>query len=132
MEMLQERIARYTAFRGSLRECTFEIFDTASGERAVVAYNAVIRFVQGEVSWVYLYGPSGNGRPHLAEAAVNRLIARCRAILFTTAPELLAMIRDGFDAGQAENLIGLCQRMPFDPRPRTGPGWWWTTWERNG
>jgi len=47
MELLRKRIARYTAFRGSLQECTFESFDTASDERMVAAYNMVIRFVQG-------------------------------------------------------------------------------------
>lgn len=115
MELLQEHIARYTAFRGSLRQCTFESFDTASDQRVVAAYNAVVRFVQGEAPWVYLYGSPGNGKTHLAAAAVNRLIAQSRLVLFTTAPELLAMIREGFDAGQAENLIGLCQRVSFDP-----------------
>jgi hypothetical protein len=50
---------------------------------------------------------------HLAAAAVNRLIVQARGGLFTTAPKLLTMIRDGFDAGQAENLIGLCQRVPW-------------------
>jgi DNA replication protein DnaC len=113
IELLEEHIARYTAFRGALRHCTFENFDTTSDQRVVTAYNAVIRFVRGEVSWAYLYGPSGNGKTHLAAAAVNRLIAEGRAVLFTTAPELLAMIREGFDAGQAENLIGLCQRVPW-------------------
>jgi DNA replication protein DnaC len=113
LELLREPIARYTALRGALLTCTFESFDTSSDGRAVGAYNAAIRFVRGESPWVYLYGPPGNGKTHLAAAAVNRLIARGQAVLFTTAPELLAMIRDGFDAGQAERLIGLCQRVPW-------------------
>jgi hypothetical protein len=62
---------------------------------------------------VYVYGPPGNGKTHLAAAAANTLVARGRAVLFATAPELLAMIRDGFNAGQAEDLIGLCQRAPW-------------------
>jgi DNA replication protein DnaC len=55
----------------------------------------------------------GNGKTHLAAAAANTLVAQGRAVLFATAPELLAMVRDGFDAGQAEDLIGLCQRVPW-------------------
>ena len=34
-------------------------------------------------------------------------------MLFATAPELLAMIRERFDAGQAEDLTGVCQRVPW-------------------
>ena len=34
-------------------------------------------------------------------------------MLFVTAPELLAIIRDGFDSGQAQNLVGLCQRVAW-------------------
>ena len=54
----------------------------------------------------------GNGKTHLAAAAANTLVARGRVVLFAAAPEHLAMIRDGFNAGQTENLIGLCQRVP--------------------
>ena len=77
--------------------------------------NVVVRFVRGDVPWMYVYGPPGNGKTHLAAAAANHLLAQGRAVLFVTAPELLAMIRDGFDSGQAEDLVGLCQRVSFGP-----------------
>ena len=113
MELLREPINRYTALVGDLLRCTFENFHTQRDGRLVNVRNAVIRFVQEEVSWVYVYGPPGNGKTHLAAATANTLVARGRAVLFATAPELLAMIRDGFNAGQAEDLIGLCQRVPW-------------------
>jgi DNA replication protein DnaC len=75
--------------------------------------NAVVRFVRGDVPWVYVYDPPWNGKTHLAAAAANHLLAQGRALLFVTAPKLLAMIRDGFDNEQAEDLIGLCQRAPW-------------------
>ncbi len=34
-------------------------------------------------------------------------------MLFATAPELLAMVRQGFDNGRAESLIRLCERVPW-------------------
>jgi len=58
-------------------------------------------------------GSPGNVKTHLAAAAANTLVARGRAVLFATAPELLAMSRDGFDAGRAEDLTGVCQRVPW-------------------
>ncbi|MCP4540408.1 MAG: ATP-binding protein [Chloroflexi bacterium] len=34
-------------------------------------------------------------------------------MIFATAPELLAMVRQGFDDGRAESLIHLCERVPW-------------------
>jgi hypothetical protein len=55
----------------------------------------------------------GNGKTHLAAAAANTLGTQGRAVLFATAPEFSAMVRDGFNAGQAEDLTGACQRVPW-------------------
>jgi hypothetical protein len=38
-----------------------------------------------------------NGKTHLAAAAANHLIVQGKVVLFATAPELLAMVRQGFD-----------------------------------
>jgi DNA replication protein DnaC len=113
MELLREPISRYIAQVGDLRSCTFGNFHTQRDGRLVNVRNAVIRFVQVEVPWVYVYEPPHNGKNHLAAAAANTLVTRGRAVFFATAPELLAMIRDGFNAGQAEDLIGVCQCVPW-------------------
>jgi DNA replication protein DnaC len=58
-------------------------------------------------------GPPESGRAHLAAAAANTLVACGRAVLFATAPEFLAMIRDRFNAGQTEELTEVCQRVSW-------------------
>ncbi len=80
MELLREPISPYTALLGDLWACTFGNFDAQRDGRLVSVRNAVIRFVQEEVSWVYVYGPPGNGKTHLAAAAANTLVARGRAV----------------------------------------------------
>jgi DNA replication protein DnaC len=97
MERLREPISRHTALIGTLLTCTFENLSTEQNPQLVAARNAVIRFVREETPWVYMYGPPGNGKTHLATAAANHLIAQDKAVLFATAPELLAMVRQGFD-----------------------------------
>jgi DNA replication protein DnaC len=67
----------------------------------------------GEISWVYVYGPPGNGKTHLAAAAVNHLSAQRSPVLFHTAPDLLMMIRSGIDGNRADRLVRLCQRVPW-------------------
>lgn len=110
MSVFAEPIDRYTALRGWLEGCSFRNFDA---RRAAAAYNAVARWTDGnDPAWLYVYGPPGNGKTHLAAAAVNALTKRGVPALFATAPDLLAMVRSGFETGEAESIVGLCQRVP--------------------
>lgn len=45
-------------------------------------------------------------KTYLAAATANTLVAGGRVVLLVTAPELVAMIRDGFDTEQVDALFG--------------------------
>lgn len=113
MVILRECIARHTAMTPSLRQCTFDTFDTWADRSAVPAYSATVRWARREVPWVHMYGPPGCGMTHLAAAAVNYLRARDRAALFAMALNLLAMVRSSFDDGRSQQLVKLCARVPW-------------------
>jgi len=59
--------------------------------------------------WLILAGPYGSGKTHLALAIAGHLLARASAVYMASVPELLAMLRRGYDKGAAmayDRVIG--------------------------
>lgn len=97
--LLAPVIEEYSTLVGELLTRTFTGYDAdVAGVRA--GYNAAIRWVHraaGEsdegLPWLYLWGPVGSGKTHLAASAANYLRERRVPVVMTTMPSLLGMIR---------------------------------------
>lgn len=90
------------------RECSFESFELSRNPEMEDALSYSRMLVDGTVSLVFLYGPPGRGKTHLAAAAVNAAPSHGRASYFWNVAELLAYLRSQFgeNAGAAaENYI---------------------------
>jgi len=93
---------------GELASCTFESYDLdrALDERARASMHAALlsclAFAHKPVGWLYLHGPTGVGKSHLA-SAVARSIADHRHVsaCYASEPALMAFIRAGWDRSSA-------------------------------
>jgi DNA replication protein DnaC len=102
---------------GRLRDCTFDTFNPAWSEqteqRAIIrsVYHACQEYAaQGRPErWLYLWGPRGTGKSHLA-AAIAYARAGCGVeVAYVTVPRMLAFLREGFgDRTADERLNYLC------------------------
>jgi DNA replication protein DnaC len=116
--LLAPIVERYSTLRGDLLQRTFAGYDPkVKGVKR--AYNAAVRWVRratGEDSdapiWLYLWGPVGTGKTHLAAAAANYLRDRSVPVVMTTMPQLLGMIRGMDDWGEKERLLVHLSQMP--------------------
>jgi DNA replication protein DnaC len=112
----RERIEAYTQKAGRYRRQTFERFEqrrekgTASVRRA---YNAALAYAHSPQGWLALYGSKGTGKSHLAAAIANHLEGLPEnerpLVMFLTAPDLLDLLRSGYDAGDYGELLGLAK-----------------------
>jgi len=57
--------------------------------------------------------PYANSAGEIGAPAVNHLSDRGQAVFFPTAPDLLALVRTGFDKGDSETHVQLCQRVSW-------------------
>ena len=99
----EERLPR------TMRErMTFDTFSssgapsTTTDEQASlsVALDAAQRFaIKPENSWLYLHGPTGGGKTHLAMAIANDVERRGYQPHFWRVPDLLDKLRHGFNTG---------------------------------
>jgi DNA replication protein DnaC len=116
--LLSPIVERYSTLRGELLRRTFAGYD-AKVRGAKPAYNAAVRWVRrvaGEGNdapiWLYLWGPVGTGKTHLAAAAANYLRERRLPVVMTTMPQLLGLIRGMSQWDAKEKLLVHLSQMP--------------------
>ncbi len=85
---------------GRIREMTFENFDTAvphlkPEERWTLeaSYRAALSFADAPENWLFIVGPNGCGKTHLAAAIVNRCRMRGERPVFFVVADLLDYLR---------------------------------------
>jgi len=114
----RERIARYTQETGRYIRQTFAAFDQRKSEgRHTVsirkAYAAARQFAADPKGWLVFYGTKGTGKTHLAAAIANALESRPEqtrlAVMLITAPDLLDLLRSGYNAGDYDDLLNLAR-----------------------
>ncbi len=88
-----------------LNKMTFTSFETRGGSGASArqretlkeAAKAARSFAGAPEAWLYLTGPTGTGKTHLAVAIVNERLQRGEPALFRFVPDLLDQLRRSFD-----------------------------------
>jgi DNA replication protein DnaC len=77
----------------------------ARGGVVDTALAAAQRFAESPARCMVLWGPPGTGKTHLVAAAANAIRARGEDVGFFTAPDLLDLLRSGYDKGDYEALL---------------------------
>ena len=104
---LQERLRRFAKL-GAFSDKTFASFHTDLGgvsykqpinDVLTRAKDAAQRFADNPRGWLVFEGNYGSGKTHLAVAIANQRMAQNgERVLYITAPDLLDLLRTGFDS----------------------------------
>lgn len=99
----RERLERYSQLR---RDRTFAGFGLGGANNQIrAAYVAAKSFAAEPRGWLVLHGNCGTGKSHLANAIANALEGWLT--LSMTMPNLLDMLRSGYDNGDYNELMDL-------------------------
>ena len=105
-----EVLARLRQEMGTLADCTFALElppEYTAAERRDL--QRAIQIARGYASdpqgWLYLYGPSGAAKSHLAAAIGNARAQQGDRVAYASAPALLRFIRSGFKDGSADERV---------------------------
>ena len=114
------RIQRYTMLKGRALRQTFDNFDLRNDEGfdtgpVRVALKASRAFATKPKGFLVLHGSRGTGKSHLAAAIANALKVSDEEplllVLFFIVPDLLDLLRSGYDEGDYGELIMLCKEV---------------------
>jgi DNA replication protein DnaC len=62
-------------------------------------------YAEEPCGWLYLCGPCGAGKSHLAAAIANQLAMSGRGVTYASVPDLLRFVRRGFGDGAADERL---------------------------
>jgi DNA replication protein DnaC len=114
-----KRIAAYTHLQGRAENQTFATFDLRNDEEGTAPVRLALAkaraFAADPSDFLVLTGSRGVGKSHLAAAIANALLNSDEAFpplpLMFVIPDLLEMLRSGFDEGDYHRLLDLCKRV---------------------
>ncbi len=75
------------------------------------AFQVSMRFARSPSGWLFLVGPNGCGKTHLAAAVANECLESGAVVLFATVPDLLDHLRGAFAPDSSEVFDQLFARM---------------------
>ena len=68
-------------------------------------------YAEKPTGWLYVCGPCGAGKSHLAAAIANHLAMRGQGVTYASVPDLLRFIRRGFGDGAADERLDALMRV---------------------
>jgi DNA replication protein DnaC len=115
-------LASFQSELGLLADCRLDTFDLARppatmkpAERTslAAAHAACVAYLtQPGPDWLYLFGPVGSGKSHLAAAVAWELAARDLAVVYRSVPDLIDLIRAGYRSGDYDARLDAVQAAP--------------------
>jgi len=112
------RLQRASSLVDEMDKLTFATFDPSAQPEAYRAACAFVGYDPEQPTatrttrgWMVLWGPFGNGKTHLLAAMAQHLQANGVAALYVKVPDLLAFLRDGIAAKQAETKWSVEDRL---------------------
>jgi len=115
-----DRINQYTCLEGRAEEQTFGNFslrrDEGKNTNSVrIAFAQAKMFAADPTNFLVLHGTRGVGKSHLVAAIANKLRDSDEDFppipLIFVVPELLELLRSGYDNGDYQEMLGLCKNV---------------------